>query len=73
MQPEETQRWGKRPSPAVGGVQSLLGQPWENHGKTMGKWWENGGLIRFIDLHSGNLHIALEHGHRNREFSHETL
>jgi len=22
----------------------LMGKPWENHGKTIGKQWENGGF-----------------------------
>ena len=37
----------------------------ENHGKTMGKPWEHGGLP------SSYVKIAIEH--RNNEFSHETL
>ena len=33
-----------------------IGKPWENHRRTIGKWWFNGGLMVFQwDLPSGNL------------------
>ena len=30
-----------------------MGKPWENHGKTIGKWWLNGGLMGFYGIFMG--------------------
>ena len=63
-------------------IDGFLGHfPWV---KTYGiypptKWWFNGGLMGFNQQNGGfngiyplvNIHIAIEHGHRNSGFSHE--
>ena len=58
-----------------------IGKPWENQGKTMGKWWfngktigkpwENDGFMEFDGEKNplGMTDIAMENGHRNSEFS----
>ena len=53
------------------------GEPSKNHGKTLGKPWENGGLMKFNGIlwdfmgftTPGSVKIAIEHGHRNSGFS----
>ena len=47
-------------SPNGSGALSFVGKPWENHGKTMGKWWFSGILW---DLPPGDLNIAMENHH----------
>ena len=42
-------------------VVSLVIKPWENHRKTMGKPWENGGLMGFNGIYPLVMtHIATE-------------
>ena len=45
------QMQGRAPVPFAGlggstGGSQKPGKPWENHGKTIGKWWFNGGFSR---------------------------
>ena len=43
------------------------GKPWENHRKTIGKWWFH---VILWDLPSGYVKISIENGHRNSGFTH---
>ena len=62
-----TESWGAQ---RISEVATWDGSSWENHRKTIGKWWFNGDLMGFYgilwDVPSGNdSYSEVENGYRN--------